>query len=131
MAYIFIVSSPISKISYLLGKSSKISSFLLPLTETAKSIGVLNNVNERQIGESNWVFVDGGDKSKVVTLFLRGGTKRVVDEVERSIVDATMAVKDAVQEPSYVYGCGYSIQPSGIDCEVFCSTAFINSNSFT
>jgi len=72
------------------------------------SIGILNRVEEKQVGESNWVFVEGGENSKVVTLFLRGGTKRVVDEVERSIVDATMAVRDAVIEPSYVYGCGYS-----------------------
>ena len=72
------------------------------------SIGIFENVEEKQVGDSNWVIIDGGEKSKVVTLFLRGGTKRVVDEVERSIVDATMAVRDAVIEPSYVYGCGYS-----------------------
>ena len=72
------------------------------------SIGILESVEERQVGESNWVFVEGGENSKVVTLFLRGGTKRVVDEVERSIVDATMAVRDVVIDPSYVYGCGYS-----------------------
>jgi len=71
-------------------------------------VGTLKNVEERQVGESNWVFIEGGEQSKVVTLFLRGGTKRVVDEVERSIVDATMAVRDAVIDPSYVYGCGYS-----------------------
>jgi len=71
-------------------------------------VGTLLSVEEKQIGDSNWVFVDGGDKSKVATLFLRGGTKRVVDEVERSIVDATMAVRDVIIEPSYVYGCGYS-----------------------
>lgn len=75
---------------------------------TENSIGVLDNIEEKQVGESNWVIIDGGENSKVVTLFLRGGTKRVVDEVERSIVDATMAVRDAVVEPSYVFGCGYS-----------------------
>ncbi len=74
----------------------------------AKSIGILENVEERQVGEHNWVFVEGGEQSKVITLLLRGGTQRVVDEVERSIVDATMAVRDAVIDPSYVYGCGYS-----------------------
>jgi len=73
-----------------------------------KSIGTLKNVKEIQVGESNWVFVDGGENSKVVTFFLRGGTQRVVDEVERSIVDATMAVRDSIIDPSYVYGCGYS-----------------------
>ena len=75
---------------------------------SSTSIGVLNRVEEKQVGESNWVFVEGDENSKVVTLFLRGGTKRVVDEVERSIVDAIMAVRDAVIDPSYVYGCGYS-----------------------
>ena len=71
-------------------------------------VGTLNSVEERHVGDSNWVFVDGGEDSKVVTLFLRGGTTRVVAEVERSIVDATMAVRDVVIDPSYVYGCGYS-----------------------
>lgn len=47
-------------------------------------------------------------KSQINTIMIRGGSQRVVDEIERSLHDALMAVYDVTIEPSYVYGCGSS-----------------------
>ena len=38
--------------------------------------------------------------------FLRGGSQRVVDEVERSVHDAIMVVRDVMELPSIVAGGG-------------------------
>jgi len=50
--------------------------------------------------------VEGCKHPKSVTLLLRGGSQRVVDEVERSVHDAIMGVKDVMAVPSIVAGGG-------------------------
>ena len=63
-------------------------------------------VEERKIEEDKWVFVEGCKHPKSVTLLLRGGSQRVVDEVERSVHDALMVVKDVILKPQIVAGGG-------------------------
>ena len=53
-----------------------------------------------------WVFVEGCKHPKSVTLLLRAGSQRVVDEVERSVHDAIMVVRDIMELPSIVAGGG-------------------------
>jgi len=43
---------------------------------------------------------------KSVTLLLRAGSQRVVDEVERSVHDSLMVVRDVMELPSIVAGGG-------------------------
>jgi thermosome len=71
-----------------------------------KDLGSADLVEERKIEEDKWVFVEGCKHPKSVTLLLRGGSQRVVDEVERSVHDALMVVKDVMQNPSIVAGGG-------------------------
>ena len=71
-----------------------------------KDLGVADLVEERKIEEDRWVFVEGCKHPKSVTLLLRGGSQRVVDEVERSIHDALMVVKDVIESPFIVAGGG-------------------------
>jgi thermosome len=71
-----------------------------------KDLGSANLVEERKIEEDRWVFVEGCKNPKSVTLLLRGGSQRVVDEVERSVHDALMVVKDVMENPSIVAGGG-------------------------
>ena len=42
--------------------------------------------------------------SKAVTIFLRGGTKMIVDEAKRSMHDALCAVRNLVRDNRIVYG---------------------------
>ena len=71
-----------------------------------KDLGSADVVEERKIEEDRWVFVEGCKHPKSVTLLLRGGSQRVVDEVERSVHDAIMVVKDVMDNPSIVAGGG-------------------------
>ncbi|MGC9088214.1 MAG: TCP-1/cpn60 chaperonin family protein, partial [Conexivisphaera sp.] len=63
-------------------------------------------VEERKIEEDKWVFVEGCKDPKAVTILVRGGSQRIVDEAERSIHDALMVVKDVVESPAVVGGGG-------------------------
>jgi len=71
-----------------------------------KDLGSAQIVEERKIEEDRWVFIEGCKHPKSVTLLLRAGSQRVVDEVERSIHDAIMVVKDVMEVPSIVAGGG-------------------------
>ena len=71
-----------------------------------KDLGTADLVEERKIEEDRWVFVEGCKHPKSVTLLLRAGSQRVVDEVERAVHDAIMVVKDVIELPSVVAGGG-------------------------
>jgi archaeal chaperonin len=71
-----------------------------------KDLGTAALVEERKIEEDRWVFVEGCKHPKSVSLLLRGGSQRVVDEVERSVHDAIMVVRDVIEFPSIVAGGG-------------------------
>ena len=71
-----------------------------------KDLGSAEIAEERKIEEDKWVFIEGCRHPKSVTLLLRGGSQRVVDEVERSIHDSLMVVKDVIENPLIVAGGG-------------------------
>ncbi len=73
---------------------------------TDKDLGQAKLVEERQVEADKWVFIEGCQNPKAVSILARGGSQRVVDEVERSIHDALMSVKDAVEYPYVVVGGG-------------------------
>ena len=71
-------------------------------------IGLADLVEERKIETDKWVFIEGCKNPKSVTILIRGGSQRLVDEAERSIHDALMAVKCVVEYPFVVVGGGAS-----------------------
>ena len=71
-----------------------------------KDLGTAENVEEKKIEEDRWVFIEGCRHPKSVTLLLRAGSQRVVDEVERSVHDSIMVVRDVMEFPSIVAGGG-------------------------
>ena len=73
---------------------------------TKEDLGYANLVEERYIESDKWVFVEECKNPKSVTILVRGGSQRVVDEVERSIHDALMSVKDVVEYPYIITGAG-------------------------
>ena len=52
------------------------------------------------------VFIEQCENPKSITILIRGGTKRLVDEAERSIKDALNVIKDVVVEGRVVAGGG-------------------------
>jgi len=73
---------------------------------TKADLGEANLVEERKIEDDKWTFVEGCKNPKAVTIFIRGGSQKVVDEAERSMHDAIMVVKDVLQNPAIVAGGG-------------------------
>ena len=53
-----------------------------------------------------WVFIEGCKNPKAVTILIRGGSQRVVDEADRSLHDALSVTKDVLEKPSIVAGGG-------------------------
>ena len=73
---------------------------------TEADVGQAGLVEERKIEEDKWTFIEGCKNPKAVTIFIRGGSQRVVDEAERSMHDAIMVVKDVLENPGIVAGGG-------------------------
>jgi thermosome len=73
---------------------------------SAADLGFANLVEERKVESDKWVFVEGCRNPKAVSILIRGGSQRVVDEADRSVHDAIMAVKDVVEYPYITVGAG-------------------------
>ena len=69
-------------------------------------LGNASRVEERKVEDDKWIFIEGCKNPKAVTIFIRGGTQRIVDEGDRSIHDALMVVKDVIENPRIVAGGG-------------------------
>jgi len=69
-------------------------------------IGYASLVEERKIGNDKMTFVEGCKNPRAVTILIRGGTERIVDEAERSLHDALCVVRDIVEEPKVLAGGG-------------------------
>jgi thermosome len=72
----------------------------------AENLGSADLVEERKVETDKWVFIEGCKHPKSVTILIRGGSQRVVDEAERSIHDALMVTKDVLEKPFIVAGGG-------------------------
>ena len=73
---------------------------------SSDDLGYAALVEERKIGDDKMTFIEGCKHPKAVTILIRGGTQRIVDEAERSLHDALCVVRDVVQEPKVVAGGG-------------------------
>ena len=83
---------------------ARISSSIEDISE--KDLGAANLVQQKKVESDKWVFIEGCKNPQSVTLLIRGGSQRVVDEVDRSIHDALMVVKDVIEKPEIVAGGG-------------------------
>jgi len=73
---------------------------------SANDLGSAEIVQQKKVESDKWVFIEGCKNPRSVTVLIRGGSQRVVDEVDRSLHDALMVVKDVVEKPSIVAGGG-------------------------
>ncbi len=89
-----------------LGKATggRVTSSIDDLTE--KDLGNADIVHQKKVESDKWVFIEGCRNPQSVTLLMRGGSQRIVDEVDRSVHDALMVVKDVIEKPAIVAGGG-------------------------
>jgi len=73
---------------------------------TEKDLGFAKLVEERKVGDEKMVFVEGCKNPRAVSILIRGGMEKVVDEAERSLIDALSVVADVIEEPYIVPGGG-------------------------
>ena len=71
-----------------------------------KDVGFAGLVEERKVETDKWVFVEKCRNPKAISILIRGGSERVVEEAERSMHDSLMVVKDVVQKPAIIAGGG-------------------------
>ena len=94
--------SDMTKLSKATG--GRITSNLDDISE--KDLGSAEIVQQKKIESDKWVFIEGCSNPHSVTVLIRGGSQRVVDEADRSIHDALMVVKDVIEKPLIVAGGG-------------------------
>lgn len=73
---------------------------------SSKDLRKASVVEERKVEDDKWTFIEGCSDPKAVTISIRGGSQRVVDEAERCIHDAIMATRDVLEKPAIVGGGG-------------------------
>jgi thermosome len=74
----------------------------------SSDLGYAKLTEERKISDDKMTFIEGCENPKAVSILVRGGTERVVDEAERAIHDALCVVRDVVIDPRVVAGGGAS-----------------------
>ena len=102
MAIRRVKKSDMKKLSRATG--AKIASSLHDLK--TEDLGLAGLVEERKISGNSMVFVEKCKDPKSVTIFVRGGTEHIVNEVERAIVDAIGAVSSVIEDGKVVTGGG-------------------------
>ncbi len=73
---------------------------------TADDLGYADTVELKKIEDEEMTFITGVKEPKTVSIMVRGGTKHVADEVERSLVDAWSVVRVAIEDGMMVTGGG-------------------------
>ncbi|MCQ2055972.1 MAG: TCP-1/cpn60 chaperonin family protein [archaeon] len=69
-------------------------------------LGKAGLVEVKKIQDEAMTFVSGVDNAKSVSILVRGGTKHIVDEIERSLIDAWSVTKVAIEDGMMVTGGG-------------------------
>jgi chaperonin GroEL (HSP60 family) len=73
---------------------------------SSTDLGSAELVEERKVETDKWVFIEGCKNPNALSILVRGGSQRIVDEAERSVHDAIMTVKDVVEYPYVIVGGG-------------------------
>ncbi|MCX8184400.1 MAG: thermosome subunit alpha [Sulfolobales archaeon] len=73
---------------------------------TESDLGYAALVEERRVGNDKMVFVEGCRNPKAVTILVRGANDMLLDDAERSLNDATNALRNVLREPKVLPGGG-------------------------
>lgn len=71
-----------------------------------EALGHAKVVEERKVGDEKYLLVRGGKSRKASTIFIRGGTKHVVEDAERAVRDALCAARDSIEDGKAIVGGG-------------------------
>jgi len=71
-----------------------------------EDLGRAKLIEERKIGNDRVIVIEGGENAKIVTILLRGGSPKLLDEVERAINDVIACLASLAEKPVYIPGGG-------------------------
>ncbi len=71
-----------------------------------EDLGYAELVEERKVGEDKMVFIEGCKDPRSVSILIRAGLERMVEEAERAIHDALSVVSDVIEKSKIVPGGG-------------------------
>jgi len=71
-----------------------------------EDLGSCDLVEERKIGDDKMVFVEGCSDPRAVSIFIRAGLERMIDEAERALNDALYVISDVAELSKMVPGGG-------------------------
>jgi archaeal chaperonin len=69
-------------------------------------LGNAGSVEERMVGKDKMLFVEECKNPKSVSILIRGGTRHIVEDVERAVKNALNVLKNTVEDPFVVPGAG-------------------------
>ncbi len=69
-------------------------------------LGFAETVRVEKFGDDELTFIEGGEDAETVTVFARGGTEHVADELERALNDALDVVAATLDKGGVVPGAG-------------------------
>ena len=72
----------------------------------SSDLGFAGLVEERKLGDDKMIFIQDCKDPKSVSILIRAGLERLVDEAERALKDALSVVIDVVKKPKAVAGGG-------------------------
>ncbi len=72
----------------------------------ADDFGHAELVRVEKFGDEELAFIEGGTEAESVTVFVRGGTEHVADELERALADGLDVVTAAIERGGVVPGAG-------------------------
>ena len=75
-------------------------------TFEAENLGTCDLVEERRVGDWEYMFFEGMSKTRAQTIICRGANEFFLDEIERSIHDSLCVVKRVLESRSVVAGGG-------------------------
>jgi len=86
------------------------------------ALGQAKTVEARKVGDEDMTFITGCKNPKAVSILLRGGTNYVLDEVERSLVDALNVIAVTVEDGKMVPGGGATFMELSMELRTYAST---------
>lgn len=76
------------------------------LQEKENVLGYAGHVYEKSVVDDRMLFVEDCNKPKSVTLLLRAGSPKVLDEFHRSVLDAISVLREFIANPAVATGGG-------------------------
>ena len=75
-------------------------------TYSAENLGTCTRVEEKRVGDWDYIFFEGMSQQAACTIVVRGANEFFLDEIERSIHDSLCVVKRVLESNSLVAGGG-------------------------